>query len=427
MTTDSVDSIALAAAIGIDWAEDHHDVALQAAGTDRVEEFRLEHTPEAIAQWLAQLAARFAGRPIGIAIETSRGPLVHALLDAPFLILYPINPRSVRRFREAFCPNGAKDDRPDARLLLALLVKHRDQLHAWRPAASETRLLRRLVEGRRTAVDLRTQLTQQLQAALKDYFPQALDWAGTDLTSAMAGEFLRQWPTLEGLQRARPTTLRRFYTSHGCRRPAAIEARLQAIAGAVPLTRDDAVIASAVRVVRLLVDQLCTLRPHIAELDGAIAACFARHADAALFQSLPGAGAALAPRLLVAFGTDRTRFASAAEVQQHTGIAPITVRSGRQHQVRWRWATSTFLRQTFHEFAHHSILHCAWARAFYHHQRRRGKSHHAAVRALAFKWIRIIWRCWQEHTLYDDARYERALRLRNSPLHQLLSAAADAA
>jgi hypothetical protein len=114
-------------------------------------------------------------------------------------------------------------------------------------------------------------------------------------------------------------------------------------------------------------------------------------------------------------------------MQKRAGIAPITVRSGRQSQVHWRWATSTFLRQTFHEFAHHSILHTPWAKTFYHQQRARGKKHHAAVRALAFKWIRILWRCWSDRTPYDSARYERALHLRHSPLSILLPPKADTA
>jgi len=419
--------VALAAAIGIDWADDHHDVALQPAGTDELEESRLEHTPEAIGRWLAKLAVRFEGRPIGIAIETSRGPLVHALLDAPFVVLYPINPRSLRRFRETFSPNGAKDDRPDARLLLELLVKHAAALRAWTPEAQDTRLLRRLVEQRRAAVDLRTELTLKLQARLKEYFPQALDWAGDDLASPMAGAFLRQWPTLEAIQRARPTTIQRFYLGHGCRRRERIAARREAIHAAIPLTRDGAIIESGVLVVRLLTDQLRALAPSLDALDEAIAACFARHEDAAIFRSLPGAGAALAPRLLTVFGTDRTRFPTAADVQEHTGIAPVTVRSGRQRHVHWRWATSTFVRQSVHEFAHHSVQHSAWAHAFYAQQRSRGKGHHAAVRALAFKWLRIIWRCWKDRTPYDSARYERALHRRHSPIAKFLEPPADAA
>jgi transposase len=417
----------LAALIGIDWADAHHDVALQVAGATAIEQTRLAHTPNALAAWLAELAERFAGRPVGIALETSRGPLVHALLAAPFVVLYPVNPRSLQRFREAFAPSGAKDDAPDACLLLELLAKHRDRLAPWVPDDAATRTLRGLVERRRTAVELRTQLTLTLQATLKGYFPQALTWAGTDLTSPLACAFLERWPTLDALQRARPTTVRHFYTTHHCRRAARIDAHLAAMAIATPLTRDPAVLEPSVLFVRLLVGQLRALGPGIAALDAAIAAGFAAHAEAALFAALPGAGPALAPRLLVAFGTDRQRFPAAADLQQCAGIAPVTVRSGQSCHVHWRWSVSTFLRQTFHEFAHHSILHCPWARAFYHTQRAHGKTHHVAVRALAFKWIRILWRCWQERTPYDDARYARALAHRGSPLAAMLAPTAAAA
>lgn len=406
----------LAAMIGLDWAERHHDLALQAADSPTIEASRLAHTPNALAAWLAGLAERFGGEPVGIALETSRGPVVHALLEVPWVVLYPVNPRSLQRFREAFTPSGAKDDAPDARLLLTLLVKHRDQLTPWVRDDPATRTLRALLERRRTAVELRTQLGLQLRAALNDHFPQALTWAGTDLTSPGALAFLERWPTLAALQRARPATIRRFYTTHHCRRPARIDARLAEIAAAVPLTRDPTILTPGGLFVQLLVGQLRALGPSLEALEAAIAACFAAHPDAALFQTLPGAGAVLAPRLLVAFGTDRTRYPTAADLQQRAGIAPVTVRSGQSCHVHWRWSVSTFLRQTFHEFAHHSVLHTPWARAFYHRQRAHGKSHHVAVRALAFKWIRILWRCWQDRTPYDDARYARALTQRGSPL-----------
>lgn len=412
----------LAAMIGLDWGTQHHDIALQVTGATTVEACRIDHEPGALATWLATLAARFDGQPIGVAIETSRGAIVHALLEAPFIVLYPVNPRSLRRFREAFSPNGAKDDGPDARLLLALLTQHRAQLTAWRPDDVATRTLQRLVQHRRALVQLRTQLTLQLQAVLQEYFPLALTVAGTELSAPLATAFLARWPTLGALQRARPETVRQFYRAHNCRSTTRVAERLAAIAAATPLTRDPAVLEPSARYAQALACQLATLGPSLAQLDREIADAFAAHPDAAVFQSVPGAGAAFAPRLLAAFGTDRARFPSAAEMQRTAGIAPITVRSGKSCAVHWRWATSTFLRQTFHEFAQYSLPHVAWARACYRTHRQRGQSHHAAIRALAFKWIRILWRCWQDRTRYDDARYVRALALRGSPLTAQLAA-----
>jgi transposase len=125
---------------------------------------------------------------------------------------------------------------------------------------------------------------------------------------------------------------------------------------------------------------------------------------------------ALAPRLLVAMGTDRARFDSAEDVATFFGIAPVTERSGQHTWVHWRLACSKFLRQSFHEFANLSRHQSAWANAYYEVQRARGKSHHAALRALAFKWIRIIYHCWKQREIYDETKYLAALEKRNSPL-----------
>lgn len=411
-----------AAWIGIDWADQHHDIALREAGSEHIERSRIKATPEALTEWLAGLRSRFGGQPIGICLEQARGGLIHALLEHDFLVLYPINPATLDRFRKAFSSSGAKSDPEDADLLLELLEKHRARLHAWKPDDADTRALARLVESRRRAVDLQTQFLQQLTAELKGYFPQALQWAGTDLSSPMACDFLRRWPSLQTLKRARASTLRHFYSSHHCRSAARIDERLKEIHQAVPLVSDWAIVKTSVLTVRLLVDQLRALAKSIQTYDAEIETLFEEHPDAHLFSCLPGSGAVLAPRLLSAFGTDRSRFDDATEIQKYSGIAPVTVASGKSRWVHRRWAAPKFLRQTFHEFAGHSIRFSAWARAYYDQMRERGVDHHAAVRSLAFKWIRILWRCWQDRTPYDENRYIEALCQRGSPLAARLAA-----
>jgi transposase IS116/IS110/IS902 family protein len=133
----------------------------------------------------------------------------------------------------------------------------------------------------------------------------------------------------------------------------------------------------------------------------------------------------LAPRLLAALGSQRDRYASADEVQKYGGIAPVTETSGKKKWVHFRWAASKFLRQSFHEWAGHTIGHSIWARAYYQRQRERGKEHHAAVRSLAFKWIRIVFRCWQDRVAYDEARYLKALAKRGSHLTSAFATAAN--
>jgi transposase len=409
------ETIVLAARIGIDWADDHHDFCLQEAGSNRIESGRIPQDPRALAEWVAGLRQRFGGRSVGICLETKRGALVAALIEHDFIVLFPVNPRTLKRFRETFAPNGAKDDPEDAGLLLELLSKHGDRLHRWDPDDAETRAIARLVEARRKAVDLRTRLTNQLTAELKGYFPQALSWGG-ELDSQLATDFLQRWPTLQAVQREKVQTIRKFYYGHNCRRADLIEKRIEEIRTAVALTNDPAIVETSALNVQMLARQIDALRPSISRYDKEIANRFGKHPDAHLFESLPGSGAAMAPRLLSAFGSKRERFQAASDVQEYSGIAPVTKRSGKQSQTTWRWGAPKFVRQSFHEFARLSIHHSAWARAYYDLQRDRGKSRHAAIRSLAFKWIRIIHRCWTERVPYDEARYLQALLQRGSPL-----------
>lgn len=408
----------LAAWIGIDWADQHHDIALRVRGSTEVERSRIGATPEALAEWIAALRTRFHGESVAICLEQSRGPLIHALLEHDFLVLYPVHPSMLDMFRKAFSPSGAKSDRVDADLLSVLLEKHGDKLHAWKPDDPRTRALSRLVEARRKAVDQRTQLVQRLIAELKGYFPQALKWAGEDLTSPMAVDFLHRWPTLQDVRRARSETLRRFYSKHHCRNAELIESRIEQIRTALPLLTDPAVVEPSAMTVKLLADQITVLTRGIEAYDARIHELFTEHPDAHLFSCLPGSGRVMAPRLLTAFGSDRSRFEAAANVQQYSGIAPLTEASGKSHRVRRRWAAPKFIRQTFHEFAGHSIRSSVWARAYYDQMRSRGNGHHAALRALAFKWLRILWRCWQDRTPYDESQYMEALQRRGSPLAQ---------
>jgi transposase len=411
-----------AALIGLDWASEKHDVWLWDVATGKSRHRVIEHTPEALADWLSELQSQYPGQRVAVCLEQSRGSLIYALMGHAFLDLYPVNPVTLAKYREAFAPSRAKDDPGDAKLLAEILRLHRDKLAVWKPADDQTRLLGFLNEERRKAVNLRTKLVLRLQAALKLYFPQAIQWAGTDLGAPMACDWLLKWPTLEALQRAKPQTIRAFYYAHNVRRPDLVEGLLATIASAKPLTQDAPVIGAHRLTVQMLAKQLRTLHSSIAGYDKQIAQLFKEHPDALLFESLPGAGAILAPRLLTAFGPDRTRHPDAKGMQTYCGVAPVIERSGKSRWTHWRWNCPKFLRQTFHEYAKSSIPYSAWARAFYDQQKQRGKGHNAAIRSLAFKWIRVIHRCWQTHTPYDEARYLQALELRGSPLCRLIAA-----
>jgi transposase len=168
--------------------------------------------------------------------------------------------------------------------------------------------------------------------------------------------------------------------------------------------------------VESLLSQLRAVVDAIERFDAAIAARATKLPDFDLFKALPGAGPALAPRLLVAFGERRERFPNAAAFQKYVGIAPVTERSGNHSWVHWRFSCPTFVRQTLVEWTEQTIPTSFWAKAFYERHREKGASHNASIRALAFKWIRILWRCWVDRVPYDESRYLSALRKRGSPL-----------
>ena len=217
------------------------------------------------------------------------------------------------------------------------------------------------------------------------------------------------------LQRSHPGTLRRFFLAHNCRKDELIRQRIDAVYAAVPATTDPVVLEAGTRKTAACLGVLRQLRQQIADLDQRIAALVAVHPDAPLFASFPGAGAVTVPRLIAAFGTCRQAWSSAADLQRFSGIAPVHKSSGKSTSVVMRRACPKFLRQTFHEFAGQSIPWSAWAKAYYLHQRQDNKaSHHAAVRSLAFRWIRILYRCWKNQQPYDERLFLDAQRRRNS-------------
>jgi len=410
---------AIRAWIGIDWADEKHDVNVYDVASGKRGAGVIRQTPEALQEWLGELRTKYEGGKVAVVLEQGRGGLLNALLGCEFLVLYVINPKSLSSFREAFYGSGATSDPVDAELMCDMVRQNPSRFRAWCPDDVMTRALRLLTEGRRDLVNQSTALTNRLTALLKGYYPQALKWSGS-LDTTWACDFLEQWPTLQSLQTSRRRQILRFYEKHP-RASLDLSEQLKQIQEARALSQDAAVLESSALMVRALICQLRPLLSSIAEFDRKIATIFRKHPDRPIFESFPGAGAALAPRLIAAFGADRDRFQAAAEIQELSGIAPVTEKSGKKNFVHWRYACPKFMRQTFQEFAEHSRRWCKWAKAYYQQQRRRGKSHNAAVRALAYKWIRIMFRCWKQQRPYDDAVYTKSLSQHGSPLASLLA------
>jgi transposase len=405
-----------AALVALDWGDTTHSFAWQGMDDTKRHGGSLAATPEALHEWLEQLREACGGRPVAVAIEAGRNGLLHALFEHEWLTVYPIHPATSARFRLAFAPSGAKDDGPDAEVLLALLRQHREKLTAFLPDSPATRELAALVEQRRGAVDQRTALRNQLIALLKRVFPQALTLIGEEAAAPLALAFLRRFPSLEAVQKVGASRLREFYRKHNVRSTERIEERVARVQSARPFTRDEAILRPAALELTRLLDVIEVMTRHILTYDQEIARVFAAHPKAAIFAALPGAGAVLAPRLLTLCGERPERYPNAASLQKYAGVAPVRERSQGRLWVHWRWAAPKFLRQSLVECAGQTVTRCAWAKAYYLRQKAAGKGHHAILRALAFKWVRILWRCWKDNVPYDDARYLAALTKRRSPL-----------
>jgi len=409
------------AIIGIDWADKKHDVCIHVTATGKQDLLQIPHRSEKIDEWARSLYRRYGG-PMAVVLELSKGPIVAALQKYDFFVLYPVNPSSLVSYRRTFTPSGAKDDPTDAAYILNLLLRHPDEFHPLKPQSVEMRALMTLTEQRRRLMNDRVRLTNRLRNALKQYYPQALEWFDR-IDTQLFCDFIRRWPTAVQARRARRATLETFFRTHNMNRKPLLEKRITAIKSAVPLTTDDGVVIPYRLLALTLVEQLETMFTCLDRFDEEIAALAPQHPDHELFAGLPGAGPVYTPRLMVAFGEQRERFNNAAEVQKYGGIAPVTERSGQQLWIHWRWQAPTFLRQTFVEWAAQTINKSYWAGLYYYQQRAKGCSYQAAVRALAFKWIRILYRCWKTRTPYDEARYLKALQERGSSLLKTAEAA----
>jgi len=403
------------AIIGIDWADKKHDVCETQTGSKAYRLSVVSSKPHALHDWAASLREKYPGKPVAIACELRKGPLIYALSRHEHITIFPINPITVAKYRRAFAPSGAKNDPSDARVQAEILELHMDKLSPIQPETVAIRALGQLVEYRRKLVQNRVDMSNQITAYLKNYYPQPLDWF-REKDTAIFCNFIIKWPSLERVKKARRPSLMQFFNQNNSRYPEVNKKRVDEIKASHSLTDDPGVVEPNRIMIELLMPQLKLLIESIEKMDVEIKQYYKSQDDRFIFDSLPGAGPQLAPRLLVAFGANRDRYSSASELQKYAGIAPVIEQSGQKSWTHWRYSCPTFLRQTFVEWAGLTMRYSFWARAYYDQQIALGKQHNTVIRSLAFKWIRILFRCWKDKKPYDETTYLNALKKRGSPL-----------
>ncbi len=374
----------------------------------------LDLAPEALDAWWRALCAAHPQARIAVAFEQPAPNLLAFFAPRQPAAIYALNPSATWAYRQSLTVSRARNDQSDARDQALFVKNHLAELKPWAPPPRPIAQLERLTLSRRKQVNARTALTNQLQAALKRYFPQALALLHEDLWRPMNLEFLRQWPSAQKLQTVRRPRLRAFYQKHGSRSEARWIERRALVAQLVPLA--EAGPADELEV-SALVDQIEVLNASILRHDQVSAELFqAEGAAAERIAALPGAGPTLAPRIYVALARHAPNCESAEALAAAVGVAPVTDQSGKMCKVYRRLRCDHHTRQSFVEWAKESWKHSVWAEAFVRQRREKGQGFHAIIRALAYKWIRILWKCWHDGVAYHEEKYLAGLRQKGSPL-----------
>lgn len=408
-------------AIALDRSDAKLDVCVLIDEPDAELEFDcLENSPEALSQWFELTLGLYPGLRPAVIFEQPAAELIGFFSKFEEIPIYAINPKALARFRETFNTSRAKNDQLDSIMLAELLIAHSEKFRPYRPDSEPCRRLAALVEARRGEVQRRVEQTNRLKSLLKKSFPQALKLVGEQLWRPSVLEFLRRWPSLQTLRKAKRSDLVAFYKRYHCTRGQTMQKRLEILDGAVALTDDPAVMLVASLRIRSCLAHIGNCSEAIESYDQEIRRVFSEHPDAPLYESLPGAGEAIAPRLLAAMGESRDRFDSREALQRYSGVAPVTKQSGGKRHVHRRYCRPRFVMQTFVEYAMESVTQSGWANAFWLYKKDKGMRYNCAMRELAYKWQRIIFRMWQDRVPYDESKYVEALIRKKSPITQYL-------
>ena len=402
----------------LDWASDHHDLIVLDRQGAVLAEFRFAHRAAGWAEFTDKMKP-FAGCPL--TLETSSGPAVDQLLQRGFT-LYPLAPLAAAGYRQRKVPSGTKTDRHDTWAMADAL---RTDGHAWRvlrPQDEATALLRALCRDEISLIEQRTLLVNQLQAALREYDPAALE-AFDDWTVPSPWAFLQQFPTPVALQTAGKKKWETFLHTHKLWRPQTRDQRLALFAAANALPASAAVVSAKSLLAVSLAKVLVTLPHQIDQYRQRIVAAFRAHPDHDIFGGLPGAKDVLAPRLLAELGSVREEYPDAEALMCQAGVSPVSYQSGKVERCRLRRACVKPLRFTVPLWANASRKTCAWAQAYYEQKREEGHNHASALRCLGKRWLKILWRLWQSKERYDESKHLRSLERRGAKVWEKIKMA----
>jgi transposase len=392
---------------GVDWGEEHHQLCVVDDRGQRRAEEQVSHDVTGLARLRTQLLRFGPGLPV--AIERSEGLLVEHL-QAHGHPVYPVSPRIAARARERYKVASVKDDRFDAYVLADTL---RFEHQGWRPLSVPSPVLaeiKALTRDRDRLLETQQAIESQLRMILESYHPApARLFSSVDRQITLS--FVLDYPTPATASRVKATRMSGFLTRHhytGRTSGQVLAERMRANL----LTGSAGTVAGKSFSAQSYARLLGLLNSQLAEYDDAIASAVSEHPDAPIFASFPGVGPVLTGILLAEIGEDRGRYPDPAVLLAEAGLAPVTRASGRSHIVRFRYAANAHLREACMWWAFNSMKTSPWAAAAFKQAREDRKQHyHRALRGLAARWTRILWRCWQDGATYDPHRHTSAAAL----------------
>ncbi len=390
--------------VGVDWAEDHHDVCVMAENGTVLGKRRVPDSVAGIGELHALVAAHAVDDDdvVIVGIEIDRGLLVGSLVSAGYEV-YAVNPMASARYRDRHAVSGAKSDAGDSKVLADLV---RTDRHNHRPVAGDSDLaegVKLLARAHQSAIWGRQRQLNTLRSALREYYPGAIAAFGTDLSSSDALAVLEIAPIPElgrGLSRSKiASALRRGGRTRNVeRRTEEIQAALR-----VEQLEAPAVLAKAHGLItRSALVLISSFNAQIDELETGLSEHFEQHPDAKVVLSLPGLGTVLGARVLGEFGDDRTRFSGPKSRKNYAGTSPITKASGHSRVVLARFARNRRLADACDQWAFCALTRSPGARRYYDELRARGKTHRQALRQLANRLVGLLHICLERDVLYDE-------------------------